>query len=136
MFVFTQDHLKKRLIEDIFSNSLPSLLRYEDKNSMHFSIEGRVPFLDFNLLRNIFSLPDQAIINKGWNKNILRQSIGNLLPKFISQRRNKIGFTTPESQWFLRMKNKIYQIFLSESFASRPYFNQPQILNAFQLFIS
>jgi asparagine synthase (glutamine-hydrolysing) len=50
-FSVINDHLKKRLVADIFSNSLPSLLRYEDKNSMHFSIEGRVPFLDFNLLK-------------------------------------------------------------------------------------
>ena len=39
-------NLKKRLVEDLFHNSLPSLLRYEDKNTMRFSLEGRVPFLD------------------------------------------------------------------------------------------
>src|SRR3989338_3730727 len=49
--------------------------------------------------------------------------------------RNKIGFTTPEQEWFLRMKNKIYAIFLSESFANRKYFNQPEVLKAFQKFI-
>jgi len=134
-FTVINDHLKKRLIADIFSNSLPSLLRYEDKNSMHFSIEGRVPFLDFNLLKYLFSLPDEAIINLGWNKNILRLATKSLLPKEINQRRNKIGFTTPEYQWFLRMKNKIYQIFLSKSFSQRPYFNQQAVLKAFQLFI-
>ncbi len=134
-FSVINDHLKKRLVADIFSNSLPSLLRYEDKNSMHFSIEGRVPFLDFNLLKYLFSLPDEAIINRGWNKNILRLVTKDLLPKKINQRRNKIGFTTPEYQWFLRMKNKIYQIFLSKSFSQRPYFNQPAILKAFQHFI-
>ncbi|QQG44850.1 MAG: asparagine synthase (glutamine-hydrolyzing) [Candidatus Roizmanbacteria bacterium] len=134
-FVMTNDNLKKRLIEDIFHNSLPSLLRYEDKNSMRFSIEGRVPFLDFNLLKYIFSLDDKAIIDGGWNKNILRGAVKDLLPEIITKRRNKIGFTTPEQEWFLKMKNRIYSLFMSESFAKRPYFNQPEILKKFQKFI-
>lgn len=134
-FAPTDDFLKKRLIEDIFENSLPALLRYEDKNSMRFSIEGRVPFLDFNLLRYLFSLSDEAIIKNGWNKFILREAIKNLVPDLIRKRRNKIGFTTPEKEWFLRMKNRIYQIFLSEKFKKRPYFNQEEVLKAFQKFI-
>ncbi len=33
-------NLKKRLVEDLFHNSLPSLLRYEDKNTMRFCARG------------------------------------------------------------------------------------------------
>lgn len=134
-FKINNADLKKRLAEDIFHNSLPSLLRYEDKNAMRFSIEGRVPFLDFNLIRFIFGLDDEAIIHKGWNKNILREAVENMLPENIVKRRNKIGFTTPEQEWFLKMKNRIYSFFLSEPFAKRKYFNQPEILKAFQKFI-
>lgn len=134
-FKTVPDNLKKRLLEDIFENSVQSLLRYEDRDAMRFSIEGRVPFLDFNLLRYIFSLPDEAIIEAGWNKNILRKAVSDLLPEMIVKRRNKIGFTTPENEWFLRMKNMIYSIFLSESFANRPYFNQPEVLKQFEYFI-
>lgn len=128
-------NLKERLIEDIFHDSLPSLLRYEDKNSMRFSIEGRVPFLDMYLISSIFSLPDSAIIENGWNKNILRNAVKDLLPYSISRRRNKIGFTTPEYEWFIRMKNRIYSYFLSESFARRKYFSQSAVVKAFEEFI-
>lgn len=134
-FTPVRSNLKLRLIEDIFYNSLPSLLRYEDKNSMRFSIEGRVPFLDVNLMRALFTLPDSAVISRGWNKRILREATKDLLPNLIRKRRNKIGFTTPEQEWFLRMKNKIYSIFLSPSFAARPYFNQQAVLRHFQRFI-
>jgi len=129
------DNLKRRLVEDIFYNSLPSLLRYEDKNSMHFSIESRLPFLDFDLLKYLFSLPDEAIIKDGWNKFILRQAMKNFLPKKILARRNKIGFTTPEYDWFFAKKDEILKIFLSDSFAKRKYFNQKAVLQAFQEFI-
>jgi len=134
-FKVENDNLKKRLLEDIFKNSLQSLLRYEDKNAMRFSIEGRVPFLDFNLLKYLFSLSDEAIIKDGWNKYILRKATEDLLPELINKRRNKIGFTTPEYEWFMKMKNRIYVIFSSQEFGGRKYFSQKNVLAAFQNFI-
>ena len=134
-FVVENHNLKKRLKEDIFKNSLQSLLRYEDRNSMRFSVEGRVPFLDKNLVAYLFGLSDEAIIRSGWNKHVLRESMKDYLPESIYRRRNKIGFTTPEHEWFIRMKNRIYAYFMSEKFASRPYFNQTAVVSAFREFI-
>lgn len=134
-FVVTSDNLKLRLIEDTFSNSLPSLLRYEDKNTMRFGLEGRVPFLDKDVLKFLFALDDESIIKAGWNKRILRDATEGLLPPMINRRRNKIGFTTPEHEWFMRLKNRFYGIFLSEEFASRPYWNQQAVAEAFEGFI-
>ncbi len=128
------DNLKLRLIDDIFHNSLPSLLRYEDKNSMSFSIEGRVPFLDVNLVKDIFSLSEEYFIENGWNKKILRNAFADLLPKSILERRNKIGFTTPEQEWFTNLTGEIYSILLSETFAGRKYFNRQEILRQYELF--
>lgn len=125
-------NLKKRLIEDLFHNSLPSLLRYEDKNTMRFSLEGRVPFLDKEVVKFVFSLTDEAIIKDGWNKRILRDATRGMLPESINRRRNKIGFTTPQNEWFTRLKNHFYSIFLSESFANRPYVNATEVLHAFE----
>jgi asparagine synthase (glutamine-hydrolysing) len=134
-FPVVSNNLKKRLYEDVFKNSLQSLLRYEDKNTMRFSIEGRVPFLDTNLIKYIFSLPDNLIIRNGWNKYILREAVRDILPKMIVDRRNKIGFTTPEYQWFLDKADYITRIFESESFAKRPYFNHKEVLLQWKNFI-
>lgn len=134
-FVVTPDNLKLRLLEDTFSNSLPSLLRYEDKNTMRFGLEGRVPFLDKDVLRFLFALDDESIIKGGWNKRILRDATSGILPAMINRRRNKIGFTTPEHEWFMRLKNRFYGIFLSESFVNRPYWNAQAVAEAFEGFI-
>ena len=131
-FPVENDNLKKRLVQDLFHNSLPSLLRYEDKNTMRFSLEGRVPFLDKEVVKFIFSLSDEAIIKDGWNKRVLRDATRGMLPESINRRRNKIGFTTPQNEWFMRLKNHFYSIFLSESFATRPYVNQTAVLEAFE----
>jgi len=134
-FKVNDNNLKERLIEDLFHNSLPSLLRYEDKNTMRFSLEGRVPFLDKEVIKFLFSLSDESIIKNGWNKRILRDAMDGMLPDMINRRRNKIGFTTPESEWFMRLKNRFYHIFMSGEFANRPYFNQSEVIKAFEGFI-
>ncbi|MFA5136687.1 MAG: asparagine synthase (glutamine-hydrolyzing) [Patescibacteria group bacterium] len=127
--------LKKRLIEDIFINSLPALLRYEDKNAMRFSIEGRVPFLDFNLIRKLFTLPDCAIIENGWNKNILRNAVKDIIPEAINKRRNKTGFTTPEHEWFLEIGEEIEKIFMNKDLRVKKYINQAELILAFKKFM-
>ncbi|MGI8894009.1 MAG: asparagine synthase (glutamine-hydrolyzing), partial [Bacteroidia bacterium] len=84
----------------IFTTSLPSLLHYEDRNSMAFSIESRVPFLDHRLVEFTFSLPDENKIEGATTKSILRKSLADILPDKIRNRRDKKGFVTPgEVKW-------------------------------------
>lgn len=131
-FPMVRDDLKARLAVDLFRHSLPALLRYEDRNSMRFSVEGRVPFLDTTLLRTVWALDPSAIIHHGWNKRALRDATVDLLPRLVNRRRNKIGFTTPEDSWFQRIKNELYMTFASQSFGARPYFDQRAVLQAFE----
>jgi asparagine synthase (glutamine-hydrolysing) len=135
-FIQVGDDLKARLADDLFRHSLPALLRYEDRNTMRFSVEGRVPFLDPNLVRLLWSLDDTAILHRGWNKRALRDATRTLLPALVNRRRNKIGFTTPEDAWFTRIKNDVYRIFASESFGSRPYFDQAAVVDEFNAYLA
>ena len=82
--------------QELFSTQLPHLLRYEDKNSMKFSIETRLPFLDYNLVDYSVALPLKYKIRNGWTKYILRKSMNKLMPKNITWRKNKMGFELPE----------------------------------------
>jgi len=92
--------LKKFLYHLVFNTSLPSLLHYEDRNSMAFSIESRVPFLDHRLVEFAFSLNDEDLISNGETKKILRNSLEGILPKAIAERKDKKGFVTPgEVKW-------------------------------------
>ena len=130
------DDLKRRLVDDIFRVSLPALLRYEDRNTMRFSLEGRVPFLDPHLLRLLWGLDPSAIISRGWNKRALRHTTRQLLPPVVRRRRDKIGFTTPEEAWFDRIKSFVYEVLSSESFGSRPYVDQQAVTAAFRGYLS
>ncbi len=123
--------LRERLVHDLFVGSLPSLLRYEDRNSMRFSVEGRVPFLDPDLVRFVFAQPDASVVGAGWNKRLLREAVHDVLPESITLRRNKIGFTTPQNEWFHEMGDVVRDVFVSESFARRSYFDRDGVVAAF-----
>ena len=78
---------------------LQALLRYEDRNSMAFSIESRVPFLDHRFVEFILRLPQHYKMNDGWSKFIQRKAIESRLPEAVVWRRDKMGFVTPQSSW-------------------------------------
>lgn len=120
----TNDNLNERLFADVTRYSIPNLLRYEDKNSMAFSVEGRVPFLDHKLVEYIFTLPIDLKIKKGWNRYIYRLALKGLIPENIEKRRKKIGFTTPETDWMKQKFDTIYAIFSSDEFKSSNLFSQ------------
>lgn len=78
---------------------LQVLLRYEDRNSMAFSIESRVPFLDHRLVELTLALDDQLKINNGWSKYVLRKAVEKKLPPPVVWRKDKKGFITPQKDW-------------------------------------
>ncbi|MBO6794887.1 MAG: asparagine synthase (glutamine-hydrolyzing) [Balneolaceae bacterium] len=86
------------------TTSLPNLLHYEDRNSMAFSIESRVPFLDHSLVEYAFKLPTEVKIRNGWSKWILREAMKQRLPEKIYHRTDKKGFVTPGEVIWLRGK--------------------------------
>jgi len=129
-------NLRERLVHDLFVGSIPSLLRYEDRNTMRFSLEGRVPFLSTELVRFVFDQPDASVVGGGWNKRMLREAVSDLLPASITRRRNKIGFTTPQDDWFRESPGLMRDVFASESFRSRPWFDADAVLAAYDEWLS
>lgn len=87
---------------EVETAGLPSLLRYEDKNSMAFSIEARLPFLDYRLVEKAVAFAPQLKMRDGWTKWVLRQAMSDLLPPDVAWRRNKIGFAAPTEMWLTR----------------------------------
>ena len=79
--------------------NLPMLLHCEDRNSMAHSVEARVPFLDYRLVELSLGMPDDLKLAGGWTKRILREATRGVLPEVVRQRRDKIGFETPELVW-------------------------------------
>jgi asparagine synthase (glutamine-hydrolysing) len=79
---------------------LHHLLRVEDKNSMHFGVEARVPFLEHRLVEFGMNIPSKFKVRNGEVKYVLKESVSDLLPKKVYKRNNKIGYETPMDSWF------------------------------------
>jgi asparagine synthase (glutamine-hydrolysing) len=78
---------------------LPHLLRYEDRNSMRWSIEARVPFVTPAVMETALSLRAEDKIRDGFSKHVLRLLAERLVPREIAWRTNKFGFEAPTSLW-------------------------------------
>lgn len=121
------DYAKDDFIyNDIRKISLPCILRTVDRNSMAFSIEDRLPFLDYNLVDFALGLPLQSKIKDGWSKYIMRKSLE--LPEKIKYRKTKIGFVPPEAEWLQELNTEIQKVFLNKKFRSGEYVNRDAIL--------
>lgn len=112
-----------------FEYKLEHLLKWEDRNSMYFSLEARVPFLDHNLVERTLSLPEERIINSGSTKHILRQAMKNTLPEPIRTRVDKMGFDSPKDEWFRTTKFQkfIGDIITDDRFTSRPIIHASKV---------
>ena len=100
--------LKKMLYEYFTRIALKDLLRTGDRNSMLFSVEARMPFADdIELIKYVFQIPSVYKIRDGMSKYLLRNATQGLVPQNIRLRKDKIGFATPEKQWFVQIKDEL-----------------------------
>lgn len=126
--LYASKSLKEALLNH-FEFKLEHLLKWNDRNSMAFSIESRTPFLDYRLVEYTLSVNSDAIINKGYTKSILRESLKGILPEKIRVRTDKVGFATPQDEWFRteQFQSLINDIINSESFHNRGFINSEKV---------
>jgi asparagine synthase (glutamine-hydrolysing) len=88
------------LRQTLSGGDLSNLLRHGDRNSMRWSIESRVPFLTTDMAEFLLSLPEHYLISpKGETKHVFRAAMRGIVPDTVLDRRDKIGFATPEQAW-------------------------------------
>lgn len=110
-----RSRLDRQLRTVLGSRGLPSLLHYEDRNSMAFSLEARVPFLDHRLVELMYELPATQKLRRGATKVVLRRALRDLLPPSIRDRADKLGFETPEASWLRGPAGTLMDDLLSSS---------------------
>ncbi len=67
---------------------------------MAFSVESRMPFLDYRLAEFLASVPSSYKIHKGWTKMPARLAFDKKLPDSVVWRKDKQGWPVPEDHWF------------------------------------
>lgn len=101
--------VREMSLAQLSATNLPMLLHWEDRNSMAFSIEARVPFLDYRLVEFCLDLSEEEKVGGGVSKSILRRSLRGLVPDLVLDRRDKMGFLTAEPLWMKRDQPKRFR---------------------------
>lgn len=123
--------VREALANALQGRGLPGLLRHGDRNSMAFSIESRVPFLSLPLADFLLSLPEEYLISSdGETKHVFREAMRGIVPDSHLDRKDKIGFATPESEWLLGMAAEIRQWI--EQAPEIEFINKVEIIKEFE----
>ncbi len=117
--VLAMDEQSRRLYE-LRKLFLPRLLKWDDRNSMAFSVEGRYPFLDHELIELCLSFSPSVLFRRGWTKWPLRLGLRSVLPDRLLRRRTKFGFEVPQDKWLRGALRPMLEAWLG---ADRPLWN-------------
>ncbi len=133
--IFNCDNVEKHSYFDLmthfdFKTLLPALLQVEDRMSMAHGVESRVPFLDHALIECAATIPSNAKFKNGEGKYILKKAVGRHLPKSIMERKDKMGFPVPLSEWLASdVKGFASDIFSSQAALSRELVDNRKVLD-------
>jgi len=106
------------------------LLMKVDKSTMAWSLEGRVPYLDHELVEFCFGLPVHLKATLFGSKRLLRSVASDFLSPVI-YRRPKHGFNLPLAEWFRNDLSDLMNATLSDLQNSR-LFNMAVITRLFK----
>jgi asparagine synthase (glutamine-hydrolysing) len=82
-----------------FKTLLPALLQVEDRVSMAHGLESRLPLLDHRLVELAATIPADIKFTDGAMKHIFRVATRELVPPAIADRKDKMGFPVPLTDW-------------------------------------
>jgi asparagine synthase (glutamine-hydrolysing) len=116
------DGLNRHLYEALVRDSIPSLLHYEDRNSMAYSIEARVPFLDHRLVEFSMGIPSDMKVRGPETKVIMRKALKRVLPKEVVERKDKLGYPTPLGRWLRGPLRETVHAYLNDTVYQRPWY--------------
>ncbi len=102
----------------------------DDAQAMAHHIEGRLPFLDTDLVEFMYSVPDDIYFYNDIEKGLLREGFKNILPQSIINK-TKQSFMSPPINRYL--KNKEFKNLLEQYIFSNKKLNDESIFDMNEL---
>ena len=116
-----------------FKTLLPALLQVEDRMSMAHGLESRVPFVDHRVVEFAATMPSNVKFKDGQMKHILLQTMRDVLPKSIVERKDKMGFPVPLQEWLRGPLNAyVRDIFGSRNALGRELIDNRAVLDGIE----
>jgi len=113
--------LRNRMLNELFHEVTPVILNEDDLNSMYYSVENRSPYLSSGLFKCLMRCREESLIQNGYAKYLLRESMRGILNEEVRLDRQKKGFNASitslldfskksTEEWFLDTSGDLYRI--------------------------
>lgn len=126
------DSLSKLQFNELRRTSLRTILRLDDRGYMAFSLESRVPYIDYRYIEDAVEIREEEKIQNGWTKYPLRKFIDKRLPDEVVWRKNKMGWPSPKERWVSRFSEECVQDLFEHARCSK-YFNISELKKLYQV---
>lgn len=122
------------LKNEFYNSRLKGYLKCEDRCSMWHGVEARVPFADdINLIDYVFNIPGNYKIKNGVKKHLLRSAVAKNLPTEVYERKDKMGYVTPNNIWINQIKGDLKKYFTPDI---EEYINRDQLMKNYDTFFN
>jgi asparagine synthase (glutamine-hydrolysing) len=116
-----------------FKTLLPALLQVEDRVSMAHGLESRVPFLDHTVVEFAATMPANVKFKHGNMKHVLRAATQSTLPKLVAERKDKMGFPVPLTEWLRDpARDFVFDLLGSQAAKSRDTIDNRKVLQGLE----
>lgn len=123
---FETDDFLNRVLCLFIKIYLLEMLERQDKTSMAWSVEARVPFLDHRLVECVVNIPSKYKIRNGTEKHILRESFRRLIPQEVIDRKKKPFPFPVDPKSVYNQKNIANELVQSGNSRIANYFNKKE----------
>lgn len=108
---------------------LPALLHVEDRVSMAWGLESRVPIVDKEVFEFAASLPENLKMQGGKLKGLLIDAIQSELPRSVRERKDKMGFPVPLNHWLKgELRDFAFDVFSQSRSNTRGFYDTKRVL--------
>lgn len=126
MSLFRNKSINDLVYNEIRKTQLPNILRMDDRGYMAFSLESRVPFIDYKYIEAAVNIDPLKKVKGGYTKYLLREKISDIISKEVIWRKNKNGWSSSTEKWIKKFDKKRIEKILDDSKA-KDYFNMSYI---------
>lgn len=133
--IFNSSNVRKESYFDLMTNFdfktlLPALLHVEDRMSMAHGLEARVPLLYHPMIELSSTIPSNIKFKDGTMKYIFKEVIRPFVPQPLLERKDKMGFPTPLTEWITgEARDFVRDVFSSQKAQQRDLVDNQKVLD-------
>jgi len=128
---FSLSLMRNRMLNELFHEVIPVILKEDDRNSMMYSVENRSPFLSYEVLTETLKTDVRHFIYEGRTKSLLREAFDGYLPNYVLNAYRKIGFNASFSE-ICDIDSIEFQDFLNDNSSYWEIFNRARVKEVFR----